>query len=165
MALNRPHVRGSLHFLPFFYLEVLIVATVIPLFLFTTPLLLVLVYVDDILVTRKTSQAISSLVHEMHTAFSMKDHGSISYFLGLIVAPKGHGYSLTQAKYAIEILAKAGMLNCKPCASTLATISTSPLFSQPSLYRSIVGGLQYLTITRPDLAFAMSGLSAYGLSY
>ncbi|XP_058189325.1 uncharacterized mitochondrial protein AtMg00810-like [Rhododendron vialii] len=126
----------------------------------SSSLLLVLVYVDDILVTGNTSQAISSLVHEIHTAFSIKDLGSISFFLGLTVAPKGHGYSLTQTKYAAEILAKAAMLNYKRCASPLATVkptvSTSPPFSQPSLYCSIVGGLQYLTITRPDLAFAVN---------
>lgn len=68
---------------------------------------------------------------------------------------------MSQGKYATDILAKAGMLNCKPCASpisvkTAINSSDSLPFSQPALYGSIVGALQYLTITRPDLAFAVN---------
>ncbi|XP_028084712.1 uncharacterized protein LOC114285834 [Camellia sinensis] len=56
---------------------------------------------------------------------------------------------------------KAGMTNCKATASPMPTKSpilpTADLpFDQPALYRSLVGALQYLTITRPDLAFAVN---------
>lgn len=119
-------------------------------------------YVDDILITGNAPSFITQLVHQMQNAFSMKDLGSVSYFLGISIQSKGAGYLLSQRKYASDILAKAGMVNCKPCASPISVkppshSSTDSLpFSQPALYRSIVGALQYLTITRPDLAYAVN---------
>ena len=96
----------------------------------------------------------------MHTAFSMKELENVSYFLGISVTKSSHGYFLSQSKYALEILSKAGMVNCKEAISPISTKKTSQLhsvlFAQPSLYRSIVGALQYLTITRPNLAFAVN---------
>lgn len=91
----------------------------------------------------------------------MKDLGSVSYFLGISKQSKGDGYLLSQSKYARVILAKVGMMNCKPCASPISvkpyvSSSDSLPFSQPALYRSIVGALQYLTITIPDLAYAIN---------
>ena len=97
----------------------------------------------------------------MHTSFSMKDLGPLSYFLGISVTSDEHGSFLSQAKYAAALLTKAGMADCKPCSSPMivkAVCSTTDSlpFAQPSLYRSLVGGLQYLTITRPDLSFAVN---------
>ncbi|XP_028114701.1 uncharacterized protein LOC114312638 [Camellia sinensis] len=99
----------------------------------------------------------------MHTVFSMKELGTVSYFLGISVQALSRGYFLSQAKYATELLHKAGLIDCKPCSTPLAVKASSPPsssddlpFSNPSLYRSIVGGLQYLTITRPDLALAVN---------
>ncbi|XP_058189451.1 uncharacterized protein LOC131307050 [Rhododendron vialii] len=91
----------------------------------------------------------------------MKDLGLVSYFLGISVQSHDHGYFLSQSKYAGKILAKAGMVECKPCATPIALESVSsttdsPPFGNPSLYRSIIGALQYLTITRPELAYAVN---------
>ncbi|XP_028072319.1 uncharacterized protein LOC114274560 [Camellia sinensis] len=97
----------------------------------------------------------------MHTAFAMKELGNISYFLGVSIKDYGDSYFLSQHKYASEILLKAGMANCKPCNSpssvkpSLSSDSHIP-FSQPKLYRSIVGSLQYLMITRPDLSLSVN---------
>ncbi|XP_058222953.1 uncharacterized mitochondrial protein AtMg00810-like [Rhododendron vialii] len=127
----------------------------------STVILVVLVYVDDILITGNAHSFITQLVHQMQNAFSRKDLSSVSYFLGISIQSKGAGYLLSQCKYACDILAKAGMVNCKPCASPISitpshsSIDSLP-FSQPTLYRSIVGALQYLTITRPDLAYAVN---------
>ncbi|XP_058223052.1 uncharacterized mitochondrial protein AtMg00810-like [Rhododendron vialii] len=82
----------------------------------------------------------------MHTAFSMIELGSISYFLGISVQPCAKGYFLSQSKYAQEILIKSGLVDCKPCLSPSATKTISPmnasaLFAYPALYRSIVGAL------------------------
>lgn len=73
---------------------------------------------------------------------------------------------MSQQKYASEILAKAGMSDCKPYASPMATkvvnsVVDDPPFSQPSLYKSLVGALQYLTITRPDLSFTVNHLCQF----
>ncbi|XP_028062619.1 uncharacterized protein LOC114265948 [Camellia sinensis] len=125
---------------------------------------LFLVYVDDILVTGNSSSHIQSLVAQMHTAFAMKELGDISYFLGISIQAYGNTYFLSQHKYAFDILIKAGMTTCKPFNSpmsvkpSLGPDSALP-FNQPELYRSVVGALQYLTITRPDLSFYVNQAS------
>lgn len=101
---------------------------------------------DDILITGNSPSLITQLVHHMQRAFSMKDLGSVSYFLGISIQSKGDGYLLSQSKYASDILGIAGMLNCKSCASPISvklsvSSSDSLPFSQPALYRSIVGAL------------------------
>jgi histone deacetylase 1/2 len=70
---------------------------------------------------------------------------------------------LTQEKYASDLLSKLGMTDCKPAPTPLSTtdplslVIGDPLGSEDSTkYRSIVGGLQYLTLTRPDLAFSVN---------
>lgn len=86
--------------------------------------------------------------------------GSLHYFLGIEIVKHSTGLVLTQAKYATDLLHKAGMEVCTPCASpvSLKTYDPSPdlPFANPELYRTLVGSLQYLTITRPDLAYAMN---------
>ncbi|XP_028105314.1 uncharacterized protein LOC114304356 [Camellia sinensis] len=100
-------------------------------------------------------------IKHMHSAFSMKELESLFYFPEIAVHHIVLGLFLSQYKYASDILAKAGMLNCKAYNSSMATKSsssseTSVAFSQPSLYCSIVGALQYLTLTQPDLSYAVN---------
>ncbi|XP_028127590.1 uncharacterized protein LOC114324065 [Camellia sinensis] len=96
----------------------------------------------------------------MHSTFAMKELGSINYFLGISVTTSSQGYFLSQHKYATEILAKAGMTDCKSYSSPMALKQNDPStdipFSNHSLYRSIVSALQYLTITHPDISFAVN---------
>ncbi|XP_028091418.1 uncharacterized protein LOC114291752 [Camellia sinensis] len=96
----------------------------------------------------------------MHSTFAMKKLGSINYFLGISVTSSSHGYFLSQHKYATVILAKAGMTDYKSYSSPTTLKQTdSPIdipFSNPTLYRSIVDALQYLTITHHDLSFAVN---------
>ncbi|XP_028078302.1 uncharacterized protein LOC114280165 [Camellia sinensis] len=97
----------------------------------------------------------------MHSVFSMKELGDIAYFLGISVQPTSSGYLLSQSKYAKEILLKAGLSSCKSCPSPISVKPSVPPnaalpFSDPALYRSIVGALQYLTITRPDLSLSVN---------
>lgn len=80
-------------------------------------------------------------------------------FWALLLLKPPRGIFLSQQKYAIELLAKAGMSNCKPSKTPLpikpiASPTDHLPFSHLSHYRTFVGGLQYLTITRPDIAFA-----------
>lgn len=85
----------------------------------------------------------------------------VSQFLGIQFIRNANGMLLSQETYAKSIIHKAGMLTCKPCTTPISTKKFSydiddPSFSDASFYRSIVGGLQYLTITRPDLSFAVN---------
>lgn len=74
--------------------------------------LIVVVYVDDLLVTGTNNRVIESFKKEMNNRFDMSDLNKLSYFLG-IEAHQGEGYiQLKQSRYAKKVLAKAGMLEC-----------------------------------------------------
>jgi hypothetical protein len=86
----------------------------------------------------------------------LKDLGPLHYFLGIEVVHRPDGFFLHQKKYAHELLDRAGMLNCTPVSTpvdTKAKLSATDGSPAPdaSLYRSIVGALQYLTLTTPEL--------------
>lgn len=88
----------------------------------------------------------------------MKDLGPLSYFLGIAVSRHPDGIFLSQSTYASEIIERAGMASCKPSATPVDTkqkLSTSfgTSYEDPFLYRSLVGALQYLTFTRPDISY------------
>ncbi|GKF68100.1 ribonuclease H-like domain-containing protein, partial [Tanacetum coccineum] len=69
---------------------------------------------------------------------------------------------LSQQKYASELLEHAGMLTCNPCRTPVDTDSKLSIdgdpVSDPTLYRSLDGALQYLTFTRPDISYVMQQL-------
>jgi histone deacetylase 1/2 len=95
--------------------------------------------------------------------FALKDLGKLHYFLGIEVREEANGITLSQAKYAQDILKRVGMLGCKPCTTPLSAsdklsnYAGDPLSPEDATrYRSIVGALQYLTISRPDLSFAVN---------
>ncbi|KAF5481878.1 hypothetical protein F2P56_002492 [Juglans regia] len=82
-----------------------------------------------------------------------------------MIAQTTNGLTLTQTKYALDILDHAQMIDCKPMgtpmmAKTKGLQSTTP-FSDPAHYRSLVGALQYLTLTRPDLAYSVNFVSQF----
>lgn len=71
------------------------------------------------------------------------------------------GVILSQTKYAYDLLTKAGMIDCRPCASPSSlkpVVSSEPdsSFSHPEFYRTLVGSLQYLTLTRPDISYSVN---------
>ena len=83
----------------------------------------------------------------------MKDLGQLQHFLGATVEPRPSCLLLHQRKYALDILERAGMTDCKPCSipvDTQAKLSADlgdPV-ADPTAYRSLAGALQYLTFTK-----------------
>ncbi|PKU80351.1 Retrovirus-related Pol polyprotein from transposon TNT 1-94 [Dendrobium catenatum] len=125
--------------------------------------LYILVYVDDILLTGNDPSVLHSLLEVLHSRFHMRNLGNVSNFLGIQVIPISSGLHLSQTQYAENLLIKAGMKDCKPVQTPLPTklpqlTDSADLFAQPELYRQLVGSLQYLTITRPDMSFAVNFL-------
>jgi hypothetical protein len=90
----------------------------------------------------------------------MKDLRNLHHFLGVTVEPRQAGLLLHQRQYALDILERVGMTDCKPCSTpvdTQAKLSATlgdPV-ADPTAYRSLVGALQYLPFTRPDLTYAV----------
>jgi hypothetical protein len=119
-----------------------------------------LLYVDDIILTASTPVLLQQLTDRLRAEFALKDLGPLHYFLGIEVVRRPDGFFLHQKKYAHELLDRAGMLNCTPVSTPVdmkAKLSATDGSSAPdaSLYRSIVGVLQYLTLTRPELQYAI----------
>ncbi|XP_031247697.1 uncharacterized protein LOC116105405 [Pistacia vera] len=105
---------------------------------------------------------IQQIITNLDSTFGLKILGPINYFLGISVVQTSYGMLLNQSKYAQEILLKYGMTNCNPCSTPMIlgsklSLDDSHLFEHPSIYRSLIGALQYLTMTRPDLSFALEG--------
>ena len=90
----------------------------------------------------------------------MKDLGYLSYFLGLEITHFTDGLYITQAKYVSELLSQAGLTDSKIVDTSvelnahLTPTGRKPL-SNPFLYRRLVGSLIYLTVTRPDISYAV----------
>ena len=96
----------------------------------------------------------------------MKDLGSLSYFLALEVPPNSGGYCLTQAKYATDLLSRAGLSDSKIAdtpikANFKLTPTASVPFKDPTLYRQLVRSLIYPSVTRLDIAYAVHILSQF----
>ncbi|PKU73010.1 Retrovirus-related Pol polyprotein from transposon TNT 1-94 [Dendrobium catenatum] len=125
-----------------------------------------LIYVDDIIITGNNSVFLQELRSKLHLRFNMKDLGTLSQFLGLQCTKTDYGLLLSQTQYANLILERAGMTNCKSVVTPTSSKSTklsspSPDFVNPSLYRQLVGSLQYLTLTRPDITYAVNKVSQH----
>ncbi|KAH9682071.1 retrovirus-related pol polyprotein from transposon RE2 [Citrus sinensis] len=128
--------------------------------------LVILIYVDDILVTGSSSAQIEGIITLLGSEFALKDLGDFNYFLGLEVTPSSAGLHLSQTKYVGDILQKAHMLDSKGCNTPMSVADKlykdkGTLFENPSLYRSVIGSLQYVTLTRPDIAFTVNKLSQF----
>ncbi|XP_019178996.1 PREDICTED: uncharacterized protein LOC109174195 [Ipomoea nil] len=111
------------------------------------------------------SALIDTLLRQLSTAFKIRDLGTPHFFLGIETVPYGDGLILSQRRYMKDILKRAGMTDCKALATPAAvTQSATPSltpFENPTQYRMIVGALQYLTITRPDLSFSVNRLCQF----
>nr|KAJ0196282.1 hypothetical protein LSAT_V11C700351460 [Lactuca sativa] len=91
-----------------------------------------LVYVDDIIVTGSFPSMVASVIDAICETFDSRRLGDLHYFLGIEATRNAHTLHLRQTKYALDLLERCYQ------------------------YRSMVGGLQYLTLTRPDITFSVN---------
>ena len=123
-----------------------------------------IVYVDDIVITGTDQDGIQKLKQYLFSLFQTKDLGKLKYFLGIEVAQSNSGVVISQRKYTLDILINTGMLDYKPVDTPmdpnvkLVSIQ-GELLRDPGRYRRLVGKLNYLTITRPDISFLVSVVS------
>ena len=96
----------------------------------------------------------------------MKDLHMMHYFLGMEVCQNMDGISLGQGKYAVEILKRFEMMECKamttPMASNLKVMNDySSYLVDATLYHQIIGSLMYLKNRRPYIFFSVNTLSQF----
>ncbi|XP_058739138.1 uncharacterized mitochondrial protein AtMg00810-like [Vicia villosa] len=121
-----------------------------------------LVYVDEIIITGSNSALLNTIIHKMNSAFSLKHLGDLDYFLGIEVKKIAQVFVLlTQTKYIRNLLNKTHMDESSPINSPMKsscklTKHGSPTIVVPFMYRSVVGALQYVTITRPEIAYSVN---------
>jgi hypothetical protein len=121
-----------------------------------------LVYVDDIIITSNNSTLLHSIIKQLNQAFSLKQLGDLDYFLGIEVNHLSNGsLLLTQSKYIRDLLTKTNMIDSAPVNTPMQSTcklskTGSPALSDPFMYRSVVGALQYATITRPELSYSVN---------
>ncbi|XP_019084189.1 PREDICTED: uncharacterized protein LOC109125882 [Camelina sativa] len=111
--------------------------------------------------TGSNPNLLNKLLDSMNKEFRMKDLGKLHYFLGIQATFHDKGLFLSQQKYAEDLLKVAGMFDCAPMPTPLPEqLNQVPhqkqLFSNPTYFRSLAGKLQYLTLTRPDIQFAVN---------
>jgi len=131
-----------------------------------TDLLLVLIYVDDIIITGNDSRAVTRLIQVLGREFSLKDLGRLYYFLGVEYRRTPSGFFLSQQKYIRDLLLWLNMDGVKLVSSSMTTscklskVVGKP-FSNPFVYQSTVGTLQCLSFTRPDIAFSVNKVAQF----
>ena len=95
----------------------------------------------------------------------MTDLGSLHHFLGVTATRTSSTLFLSQRQYIIDLLNRAGMIDCQPCRTpadvgTKLSADGDPV-PDPTLYRSLTGALQYATLTRPDISYSVQQACLY----
>jgi hypothetical protein len=129
-------------------------------------LAIVLVYVDDLIITGNNTEEIQRIRENLSIRFQMKELGELKHFLGLEVERTKDGIFLGQQKYAKDLLQRYGMLDCKPIATPMdpnmkLQEDEGKNLEDVTMYQRMVGSLIYLTLTRPDISYSVGVVNRY----
>ena len=118
------------------------------------------------IITGDDMQGIQDLNHFLGLQLEMKDLGPLNYFLGLEVSSSTDGYYLAQAKYTSNLISRASITNSKTVDTPIEyncrlNSHDGESLSDATLYRQLVGSLIYLTVTRPDISYAVHVVSQF----
>ncbi|CAN6440880.1 unnamed protein product [Victoria cruziana] len=127
-----------------------------------------LVYVDDMIVTGDNINEINRLKKRLATEFELKDLGKLRYFLGIELARSKTGLILNQRKYTIDLQKETGKLGCRLVFTLIEANHKMSLKDGDRLdeegksrYQRLVGKLIYVTLTRPDITYAVNVVSQF----
>ena len=126
---------------------------------------LLLVYVNDIIVTGNNVENIHHLTALLDQRFTLNNMGNLNYFLGFAIARGSKGIILSQRKYIIDLLSENAMLNCSLVSTPMNFFvkyhADGEVFPDPIAYPRLIGKLIYLTNTRPNIIDVFNHLSQY----
>nr|GEY78433.1 hypothetical protein [Tanacetum cinerariifolium] len=124
-----------------------------------------LIYVDDSILTPSFTYLLQQVITSLHNEFDMTNLGALNNFLDISATHHYTELFLSQKQYAIELLVHAHMTNYIPLRTPVDTEAKlgpeGVPVQDPTLYRSLAGGLQYLTFTRPDISYAVQQIFLY----
>ena len=128
-------------------------------------IIMLVVYMNDIVIIGSNYKGISSLKSFLQSQFHTKDLGMLRYILGIEVMRSKHEIFLSQRKSVFDLLSEIEKLGVKPCSSPMAPgvhfTKEGKTFENLERYRRLVGKVNYLTVTRPDIAHSVSVVSQY----
>jgi len=110
---------------------------------------------------------VQDFIRRLSSIFALKDLGPLHYFLGVEVTwLNDNTLHLSHYKYIQDLIRRTHMLESKPqptlmVSSSRLTADDSISVADPTLYRSVVGALQYVTLTRPELSFSVNKVCQY----
>ncbi|XP_009776535.2 uncharacterized mitochondrial protein AtMg00810-like [Nicotiana sylvestris] len=141
---------------------------------------MVLIYVDDMLITGDSLKLIEETKSHLQQSFKMKDLGELKYFLGIEFARSKQGILMHQRKYTLELISETDIAAAKLAITPLdvymklttteydehikKTKSTTLMneeLADINSYQRLIGKLLYLTMTRPDISFSVQTLSQF----
>lgn len=128
--------------------------------------LIAFLYVDDLIFTRNCDNLIVDLKTVVKNKFEMKDLGLLKYFLGIEFQQTQHGILISQTNYTKIFLRRFQMHNNKLASTPITThlkLSKEDINKHvnPTLCKSMVGRLIYLTSTRIDFMYIVSLISRF----
>ena len=128
-------------------------------------IILLVVYVDDIVITGSDFKGISSLKSFFQSQFHTKDSRMLKYFLGIEVMRSKHGIFLSPRKYVLNLLSDTRKMGVKPCRSPMVPsvhlTREGETFEDLERYRRLIGKPNCLIVTRPEIAHSISVVSQY----
>ncbi|KAJ0578087.1 putative RNA-directed DNA polymerase [Helianthus annuus] len=132
-------------------------------------IVVLLVYVDDIVITGNSISEITHVKKSLSESFKIKDLGILKYFLGIEVLYSDEAICLSQRKYCLELLNEFGYLGCKPVNTpieqshviTSKTDKDNQFLENVNGFQKLIGKLIYLSLTRPDISYAVQFLSQF----
>ncbi|XP_019224860.1 PREDICTED: uncharacterized protein LOC109206491 [Nicotiana attenuata] len=129
-------------------------------------LVILAVYVDDVILTGTDLSEISSLKGFLHYQFRIKDLSYLNYFLRIEVLYCDSSVLLHQKKFIHDLLesfasSASSIVVCPLTLNEKLKASVGDPLPKPEEYRCLVGKLNFLTHTRPDISFAVQHLSQF----
>jgi hypothetical protein len=125
-----------------------------------TDTLLVQIYVDDIIFGGSSHALVAKFSETTSREFKMSMMGELTFFLGLQIKQTREGTFVHQGKYTKDLLRKFDMGEAKPLSTPMSTMTALDEDKEGEAmeqkeYRSMIGSLLYLTVTRPDIQFVV----------
>jgi hypothetical protein len=119
-----------------------------------------LLFIDDIILTAYNMDLLRRTISALQQEFAMKNLGPLHHFIGITVERRPDDLLLHQRTYMLDIVKRAVMADCKPCTTPVDLQAklvgdSGPPVEDASQFQSITGTLQYLTFTRPDIAYVV----------
>lgn len=131
----------------------------------STGCVILVIYVDDIIISGSDLSGIEETKRWLQSQLYIKDFGELQHFLGIIVSRDKCGLLSSQHKYEKDQLFETGCINMAADIPIEVSTKLEPYLGDkvvdPRNYRPTVGKLIYMTVTRPDIAFALSIVSQF----